>query len=238
MFRQLDEDEKISKFCSLKSSFSKALFTGVYMGDCCQSKSCDLAHLRKEQSRVLWIVLAINAVMFFVEFGSGLIARSLALTGDSLDMLGDAIAYGSSLYVINMGRTAKAWSASLKGGIMLLSATAVLAQAIWKLLNQSQPEIGLMSGVTLLALLANSTCLVLLTRHRSDDINMSSVWICSRNDLIANTAVLAAAGLVFLTKSHWPDFIVGLAITALFLKSGIGVLKSARQELTLQKALQ
>lgn len=201
------------------------------MGDCCQSKSCDLAKLRKEQSKVLWIVLAINALMFLVEFSGGIMARSLALTGDSLDMLGDAIAYGSSLYVINKGRTAKAWSASLKGSIMLASAAAVLGQAVWKLANPTQPEVTLMSGVTLLALLANTACLVLLTRHRSDDINMSSVWICSRNDLIANTSVLAAAGLVYVTHSPWPDFIVGLAITALFLKSGIGVLRSARKEL-------
>ena len=207
------------------------------MGSCCQEKSCDLAKLRKEQAKVLWIVLAVNAVMFFVEFGSGLIAHSLALTSDSLDMLGDAIAYGSSLYVINKGRTAKAWSATLKGSIMLVSALAVLAQAVWKLTHQVQPEVTLMSGVTLLALLANSACLVLLTRHRSDDVNMSSVWICSRNDLIANTSVLAAAGLVFLTNSQWPDFVVGLGITALFLKSGIGVLRKARQELDQQRAV-
>ena len=206
------------------------------MGDCCQNKACDLQKLRKDQSKVLWVVLAINAVMFFVEFGAGLLARSLALMGDSLDMLGDAIAYGSSLYVINKGSRAKAMSASLKGGIMLILGFSVLAQAVWKLLNQSQPEVSLMSVVTLIALAANATCLALLTKHRSDDINMSSVWICSRNDLIANTSVLAAAGLVFLTQSHWPDFIVGLGITALVLKSGLGVLQGARQELAQQKS--
>jgi cation diffusion facilitator family transporter len=201
------------------------------MGDCCQSKSCDLAKMRKEQATVLWIALAINAVMFVVEFASGLYAQSLSLTGDSLDMLGDAIAYASSLYVINMGRKAKALSASLKGGIMLVSAVAVLAQAIWKLVVRTPPEATVMGGVTLLALVANVTCLYLLTRHRNDDINMSSVWICSRNDLIANTAVLAAAGLVAYTHSPWPDIVVGLAITLLFFKSGVSVLAGARQEL-------
>ncbi|MEY4066023.1 MAG: hypothetical protein RIR26_2231 [Pseudomonadota bacterium] len=201
------------------------------MGDCCQSKSCDLAKMRKEQATVLWIALAINVVMFVVEFASGLYAQSLSLTGDSLDMLGDAIAYASSLYVINRGRKAKALSASLKGGIMLVSACAVLAQAIWKMVVRMPPEATVMGGVTLLALVANVTCLYLLTRHRNDDINMSSVWICSRNDLIANSAVLAAAGLVAYTHSPWPDIVVGLAITFLFFKSGMGVLAGARQEL-------
>lgn len=205
------------------------------MGSCCQNKSCDLEKMRKDQSKVLWVVLGINATMFFVELASGWIAHSLALMGDSLDMLGDAIAYGSSLYVINKGNRAKAFSASLKGSIMLVSGLAVLMQAVLKLNKPISPDVSLMSGITLLALLANTACLVLLTRHRSDDINMSSVWICSRNDLIANTSMLAAAGMVALTHSHWPDFVVGLGITALFIKSGYGVLKSARQELQLQR---
>jgi cation diffusion facilitator family transporter len=201
------------------------------MGDCCQSKSSDLERMTQSQSKVLWIVLGINAVMFFTEFSGGIFAKSLALTGDSLDMLGDAVAYGSSIYVISKGRKAKALSASLKGCIMLGSAFAVLAQAVWKLMTPVPPKVGLMSGITMVALVANITCLVLLTRHKSDDINMSSVWLCSRNDIIANCSVLAAAGLVAFTGSAWPDILVGLGITALFMKSGIGVLASARHEL-------
>ncbi|MFZ9520589.1 MAG: cation transporter [Silvanigrellaceae bacterium] len=207
------------------------------MASCCQSKACDLAKLKKEQANVLWIALFINASMFFVEAAGGIYARSLALSGDSLDMLGDAIAYGSSLYVINKGRKAKALSASLKGGIMLASAAAVFVQAIWKLIHSTTPEVGLMGGVTLLALIANVACLVLLTRHRNDDINMSSVWTCSRNDLIANVSMLAATGLVAWTHSPWPDIVVGLAITVLFFKSGMGVLNEARRELNMSQTI-
>lgn len=207
------------------------------MGDCCQNKSCDLEQMNKSQAKVLWIVLAINAVMFVVEFGGGIYSRSLALSGDSLDMLGDAIAYGSSIYVINKGRRAKALSASFKGFIMVASAFAVLGQAIYKLLSPTTPEVPVMSALTLLALVANITCLALLTRFKNTDLNMSSVWLCSRNDLIANTSVLAAAGLVAITKSHWPDLIVGLGITALFLKSGLSVLGGARRELANHEAV-
>lgn len=206
------------------------------MGDCCQSKACDLEKMQKSQAKVLWVVLGINATMFVAELVGGLLANSVAVMGDSLDMLGDSIAYASSLYVINKGRQAKALSASLKGTIMLVSAMAILAQALWKVTTQTPPEVGLMSALTAVALLANVACLVLLTRHRQDDINMSSVWTCSRNDLIANTAVLGAAGLVALTKSAWPDLIVGLGITLLFLKSGLGVLTSARRELQAVKS--
>ncbi|MEY3901012.1 MAG: hypothetical protein RL189_318 [Pseudomonadota bacterium] len=201
------------------------------MGNCCQSKSCELQKMQKSQARVLWVTLAINATLFFAELIGGLIAGSIAVTSDSLDMLGDAIAYGSSLYVIHKGARAKALSASLKGFIMIACAVGVLLQAGWKIFYRTPPETLMMGGLTLVALLANVTCLILLTRHRHDDVNMSSVWICSRNDLIANTSVLAAAGLVAMTNSAWPDIVVGLGIALLFLKSGINVLKTSRLEL-------
>lgn len=201
------------------------------MEDCCQKKSCELEQLNRRQAKVLWVVLVINATMFVVEFGGGIISRSIALSGDSLDMLGDAIVYGSSLYVINMGRRAQAASATLKGVIMIGSAAVVLAQAIYRMYVQSTPEVSLMSGITLLALMANAVCLALLTQFKNDDLNMSSVWLCSRNDLIANSSVLVAACLVWWTGAFWPDIIVGLGITVLFMRSGLKVLGQARKEL-------
>lgn len=198
---------------------------------CCQKKSCELEKLNKRQSKVLWTVLGINAVMFGVELLSGIWSNSLALTGDSLDMLGDAIAYGSSLYVINMGSKAHARSAMFKGGIMFLSAVAVFARAAYQLAVSTPPELKVMSGIGFVALCANLVCLYLLTRHRNDNINMSSVWICSRNDIIANTSVLAAAGLVYLTKSSLPDIVVGIFLAFVFAKSAGSVLSQSWRQL-------
>ncbi|HKS26528.1 MAG TPA: cation transporter [Pyrinomonadaceae bacterium] len=185
----------------------------------------------ESQARVLWTVLGINAVMFLVELSSGLYARSVSLTGDSLDMLGDAVAYGSSLYVINLGITAKARSAILKGSIILASALGVLVAAIYRTFFLATPHVEVMGGVGILALVANLVCLILLTRHRNDDVNMSSVWLCSRNDIIANVSVLAAALLVYSTASPWPDLIVGLSLTILFTKSALRIFANSRHEL-------
>lgn len=201
------------------------------MDDCCQDKAYELEKLRKQQSKVLWAVLFINAVMFIVEFGAGIRAASLSLTGDSLDMLGDALVYGSSLYVINRGRKAQAKSAFLKGSIMFLSAVAVFARASYQLFAGTTPEAKLMIAVGFIALVANLLCLILLTRHRKDNLNMSSVWLCSRNDIIANTSVLVAAGLVMLTGSSLPDLVVGLLITFLFAKSAGQVLSQSWKEM-------
>ena len=198
---------------------------------CCQHKAKELEKLQKRQSKVLWIILVINAVMFVVEFSGGIKAASLSLTGDSLDMLGDALVYGCSLYVIQKGKKAQARSAILKGGIMFLSAIAVFARATYQLFAQTVPTVQLMGEIGILALLANLICFLLLIRHRNDNINMSSVWLCSRNDIIANTSVLLTAGLVLLTGSFLPDFMLGLLLTVVFAKSAGKVLTQARAEL-------
>jgi Co/Zn/Cd efflux system component len=194
---------------------------------CCQNKAKELEQLKKRQSKVLWIILVINVVMFFVEFGGGIKAASLSLTGDSLDMLGDALVYGCSLYVINKGKKAQVRSAMLKGGIMFISAIAVFARATYQLFAQTVPTVQLMSQIGILALIANLICFLLLIRHRNDNINMSSVWLCSRNDIIANTSVLLTAGLVLLTDSFLPDFILGLLLTVVFAQSAAKVLTQA-----------
>ena len=194
---------------------------------CCQHKEAALVKLKQQQVRVLWIVLAINLAMFMVEFGAGLRADSLSLTGDSLDMLGDALVYGTSLYVIHRSPQAQAGAALLKGVIMFVFAIAVFARAIYQFATGAAPTAEIMGFVGLLALAANLICLLLLTRHRQDNLNMSSVWLCSRNDIIANTSVLAAAGLVLLTHSPIPDLLVGLLLTVVFARSAGTVLSQS-----------
>jgi Co/Zn/Cd efflux system component len=202
------------------------------MGDnCCQAKACELSKLKKQQVKVLWAVLFINIVIFGIEFGAGIRGDSLSLTGDSLDDLGDALVYASSLYVINKGIKAQAGAAFLKGTIMFLFAIGVFARASYQLFTGASPEATIMGTVGVVALLANLLCLLLLTRHRKDNLNMSSVWLCSRNDIIANTSVLVAAGLVFLTHSILPDLAVGLLLTFIFAKSAGKVLSQSWREM-------
>lgn len=171
--------------------------------------------------------------MFFVEFASGLHYESLALTGDSLDMLGDAIAYGSSLFVVGGTILAKARASQLKAYLMVLLGVVVAGRAIYRVFFEAFPNTTVMGFIGLLALTANLICLALLTRHKADDINFSSVWICSRNDIIANVSVLVAAWLVVATGNRWPDLVVGLGIAVLFTKSAFFVLSEARKSLKL-----
>ncbi|ROO23122.1 cation transporter [Salinisphaera orenii MK-B5] len=198
------------------------------MTGCCDENDAHLQQMRSQQARMLWMVLAINAAMFLFEFTAGWWAASTALLGDSLDMLGDSLVYGLSLFVVARSARWKAVSAGFKGMVMLIFGLLVLSEAINKVISGHTPQPTIMAVVGMLALAANVLCLLLLTRHRDDDVNMQSSWICSRNDLFANTGVILAAGLVALTGSIWPDIIVGAAIATLFLYSAFGVLREAR----------
>jgi len=197
------------------------------MKDCCDIAS----DIPARQRRVLQVVLVINAAMFIVEFIAGLVAHSTALLADSVDMLGDAIVYGFSIYVVGRGAVWQGRGALLKGAVMAAFGVGVLVEVILKTARGLMPTADLMSAVGILALAANVSVLVFLWRHRSDDINMRSAWLCSRNDVIANAAVVLAAGGVALTGSAWPDILVGLAIAALFGASAVEVIRKARREL-------
>ncbi len=201
------------------------------MDDCCEAKAGELDAIRSRHGRVLGAVLAVNAFMFIVEFGAGLVSGSSALLADSLDMLGDSLVYGFSLFVVHRSLTWHAHAALLKGAIMALFGVAVLFEVAFKLRTATPPEVPTMAAIGTLALAANALCFSLLWRHRADDINLRSTWLCSRNDLIANGAVLAAAVLVAWSGSGWPDIFVGLGIAILFLRTAAVVLRESFAEL-------
>jgi Co/Zn/Cd efflux system component len=202
------------------------------MPGCCDDKSCAVEALRERQSGTLRIVLAINAVMFVVEATGGYLASSAALLSDSLDNLGDALTYGLSLYVVAGGGRAKAKVALIKGALIAAAALAVVVQIVYRLFVPATPLFEAMGGIALLALAANGTCLLLLWKHRMDDVNMMSVWECSRNDIASNFAVLIAAAAVGWLGSGWPDLLVAVALAALLIASAARVLRRAARELS------
>ena len=200
------------------------------MSGCCND-SCAIDALRERQRGTLRIVLGVNAIMFLVIAVAALYGKSTALLADSLDNLGDALTYGLSLYAVSRGAAVKAKVALFKGGLIFLAAFAVATQVAYKVFVPSVPIFEVMGAFSLLGLVANSFCLYLLWRHRHEDVNMSSVWECSRNDIASNLSVFVAAGAVWLTGSGWPDILVALGLVWLLIRSSIRVISSAMVEL-------
>ena len=206
------------------------------MDACCETKTDELNALRGKHRNVLVSVLVINAVLFIIEAAAGLLANSTALLADSLDMLGDSLVYGFSLYVLWRSAAWKAKVALLKGAIMAVFGAGVLLEVIYKTISGLVPSAETMGIIGTLVLLGNGICFLLLFRHRSDDLNMRSTWLCSRNDILANLSVLVAAIGVKVFDTSWPDILVGSAIAALFLRSASTVLRESFLELRILRS--
>jgi Co/Zn/Cd efflux system component len=181
--------------------------------------------------RILWSVLAVNAIMFAVEIGAGLAAGSASLQADALDFLGDAANYAISLFVAGMAIHYRATAALAKGMTMALFGVWILVITAWHIFEGTLPNAITMGGVGLTALAANAASFWLLWRYRTGDANMRSAWICTRNDVLGNFAVLLAAAGVFGTRTGWPDVIVATIMAALALQGAATVIRQARSEL-------
>ncbi len=199
------------------------------MSGCCEDKTFD--GVSPAYKRALMAVIAINAVMFFVEMSAGLVSGSQALKADALDFAGDTATYGLSLFVIGASLKTRARASLIKGASLAAIALTVLAMTGLRVMNGAPPEAGTMGLIGLLALAANLTSVFILLRWRDGDSNVRSVWLCSRNDAIGNVGVIAAGGLVAATGAAWPDLVVAALLASLFLKSAAAITVQALGEL-------
>ena len=181
--------------------------------------------------RVLWAVLAINAMMFLVEIGAGLAAGSASLQADALDFLGDAGNHAISLIVVGMALRYRATAALAKGATMGLFGLWVIGTVVWHAVHGTLPSAFTMGAVGFAALAANAASFGLLWAYRGGDANMRSAWICTRNDVLGNLAVLLAALGVFGTGTGWPDIVVATIMAALALQGAAIVVRQSLAEL-------
>lgn len=206
------------------------------MGDSCCQVTIDVSALHARQRRVLNIVLIVNVLTFLMMIAASVHSGSSSLLSGALDNLGDALTYALSLAVVGASVTAKSRVALVKGGLILLAAIAVGIQIAYRLAHPGVPLFESMGLAALANLAANLFCLRLLTPFRHGDINMSSVWECSRNDVFEGLAVLAAALGVWLFGAGWPDLLIAVGLLLMFLRSATRVLRSAWSELQATKA--
>jgi len=182
-------------------------------------------------ARILAWVVALNLGYGLFEIAAGLIAGSQALLADSLDFVGDGLISALALAALGWTAGARARTALAQGAFLAAMGLAVLVSTVLEALSPEPPQSALMGAVGLGALAVNLVCALLMMRHRGGDASARAVWLFSRNDALGNLAVVAAAGLVALSGSPWPDLAVAAAIALLFLVSAVAILRDARREL-------
>jgi len=200
--------------------------------DCCSNDAERAATGDPGRERlVLWIALVINAGMFAVELIAGGHAGSSSVQADSVDFLADAANYAVSLAVVGAIASRRAKAAALKGVSMAMLGFGILVVTIVRAIQGELPRAEIMGVIGVAAVAANLLVLWLLLAFRHGDANRRSVWICTRNDVAGNLAVLIAASGVVATRSVWPDAIVAFGMAILAIQSGWQITGAARQEM-------
>ena len=206
------------------------------MGANCCHDDANFGGASRQLKRALWIVIAINAVMFVTEITAGVAAGSQALQADALDFFADSATYAISLMVLGASLRVRARAALFKGASLALMAAWILGSTAYKTFSTDIPEAEVMGIVGFAALIANLISVLLLLKFRDGDSNMRSVWLCSRNDAIGNVAVMLAASGVWASATAWPDLIVATAMASLFVWSSTQIIRQALGELKMDPA--
>jgi Co/Zn/Cd efflux system component len=201
------------------------------MTDCGCGDGVKFEGLSATYKRALLLVIGINAAMFLIEMGAGMLAGSQALKADALDFLGDTATYAITLFVIGMPLIWRARAALLTGLSLGMMGFWVVGSTAYHALVLGVPQAEMMGAIGFLALAANLSSVLLLLKYRDGDTNILSVWLCSRNDAIGNLAVILAASGVWATNTPWPDLIVAGIMASLFLWSSTRIVRQAFLEL-------
>ena len=191
---------------------------------------CEVEIKDQSQRQVLYWLLGINATMFVIEMGIGLLADSTALIADSLDMLADAVVYGVALYAIGKSLLHKANAARISGYFQMALGLLIIIDIVRRSIYGSEPVSGLMMSMGAVALIANVICLVVIRKQRNDEVHMRASWIFSANDVIANLGVIFAGVMVFWLDSRWPDLVIGVIVSCVVLRGAKMILKDAKNE--------
>ena len=191
---------------------------------------CEVEIKDQSQRQVLYWLLGINATMFVIEMGIGLLADSTALIADSLDMLADAVVYGVALYAIGKSLLHKANAARISGFFQMALGVLIIIDIVRRSIYGSEPVSGLMMAMGAVALVANVICLVIIRKQRNEEVHMRASWIFSANDVIANLGVIFAGVLVFWLDSRWPDLVIGVIVSCVVLRGAKMILEDAKNE--------
>ena len=201
------------------------------MSSSCCEQGCDAPNTDLRYRRILWVALGINVLMFLVEITASFIGGSMSLRADALDFLADSLNYAIALAVIGLSLRWRAGAALVKGGIIALFGLWVAHSIVSNAIIGALPEAKVIGSVGLLALAANVSVATLLYRHRANDSQAMSVWLCTRNDCIANIGVMLAGAGVWVSETPWPDLAVAAVVAYLGLSSALRIARRAIAEM-------
>jgi len=155
----------------------------------------------------------------------------VALFADSIDFLEDTAVNLLILLALNWSAKHRARMGMVLAGVLLVPGVATLWTAWQKFTTPMPPSPLVLSLAGAGALAVNLSCAVMLARYRQHSGSLTRVaFLSARNDVLANVVIIAVGFVTALTRSAWPDLIVGLGIVLMNADSAKEIYQLAREE--------
>ena len=201
---------------------------------CCQKNPVDLNinKLEKQQKKALIFALIINSVVFLCELYGGFLAHSKSILADSVHLFSHLFVIILTLLVLKKNLIWKARAAFIKGLLIASLGFSIFLESFFSLfLSEHFPDGHLMGSVAIITFIGNGLTLWVLAKHRTEDINMKSAWVCTQADLYTNLVLILVSILVSIFHSGWPDSLLGLILGGSILRSALKLLWQTRYQL-------
>ncbi|WP_174452790.1 cation transporter [Azospirillum baldaniorum] len=177
------------------------------------------------------MALVVNGLMAAVALAAGLETQSMALRASALDFLAAALTHGVGLWMMGRGLEARGWATLARGLALTVLGLGVVAATAWSAYAGTVPDAPVMSLVALLGVGASLSVAVLLFAGRRGGVSLRAVWLCARNGVLTNAAVMMAAAGAWTMGQGWPDHLVAAVIAATVLSAAVTALRQAVAEL-------
>jgi Co/Zn/Cd efflux system component len=183
------------------------------------------------ERRTLIIAFLLNASLAVIEIVAGLSSRSVALLADAADFVEDSVLYILALALSAQRRDVKRSFGIVVSALMTMPAVMALWMVWTRLADPAPPSGTTIWSVSMLALAANlaTAALILAARRRETraSLGLKAAWLSSRNDAVANVAMIAAGVAVSATGQGWPDIVAGLGVGILHMTGALSILRGA-----------
>jgi len=200
------------------------------------------SHMHIDASKGMTFILGASVVATFtlvaVELIAGYAAHSIALISDALHNMTDVptmvISWLATRWAMRPPTAEKTYgyhragilAAFINSVLLTIVAVILIFESIQRLRAPVEVQSGLMLWVSVLALVINGGITLGVHSGRSD-LNVRAIWIHNLGDALSNIAIIVGAIVIRRTGASWIDPVIGIAIGAMVLWSGSGILRES-----------
>ena len=199
---------------------------------------------KRVTEKPLFYSILLNGLITVVELAGGFFSGSLALVSDAMHNFGDFVSLIISFLATRMtqweGNTKKSYgysrfeilAAFINSVLLVLIGVYILYEAVARFSHPVKINSDLMLAVAVVGFTANLLSVLLLRRHRKENLNIKSAFLHLMTDTLESAAVIITAVVIAFIKFSTLDLIISVIIGIFIIKSSWDLLLESTNILT------